>query len=203
MYQATGQYWPIVSAWCHSAHATVRVLCRSVRIARGQPLSAELKSSPATPGTRFARASTPSCPRWDRHRDLGLENRRGLSGLTESMALAMTCCCTRFGPITPLADRHGGAAMADFRGGFGEPTIIFGAALQTAFRHLPRPQALKALHHRRASSCSCRVTGFGRMRHALDSAVVLPKRTIVPGWLVWQRSSIVGIYLGPWRPPGV
>lgn len=93
--------------------------------------------------------------------------------------------------------------MADLRRRLrGQPALPhFGAALQPYFRHLSWPKRL----------------GLGYFTTDMGFVLFMPRfgdaaergtreqlwyfiGTVAPGWLVWQTSSIVGIYLGTMVP---
>lgn len=123
------------------------------------------------------------------------------SGLTESMALAMTLLLyAGSAQLTSLPLIAAGAPLwLIFMAGsvVNLRFIIFGAALHPYFRHLSWPRRL----------------GLGYFTTDMGFVLFMPRYgdaaergtreqlwfflgTIVPGWLVWQSSSIVGIYLG-------
>ena len=126
------------------------------------------------------------------------------SGLTESMALAMTLLLYAGSAQRPAAAyRHRRAVVADLRRRLrGQPALPhFGAALQPYFRHLSWPKRL----------------GLGYFTTDMGFVLFMPRfgdaaergtreqlwyfiGTVAPGWLVWQTSSIVGIYLGTMVP---
>ncbi|WP_189371479.1 AzlC family ABC transporter permease [Achromobacter spanius] len=129
------------------------------------------------------------------------------SGLTESMALAMTLLLyAGSAQLTSLPLIATGAPLwLIFAAGFvvNLRFLIFGAALQPYFRHLSWPKRL----------------GLGYFTTDMGFVLFMPRYgdsaergtrdqlwfflgTIVPGWLVWQSSSIVGIYLGTMVPTG-
>lgn len=123
------------------------------------------------------------------------------SGLTESMALAMTLLMyAGSAQLTSLPLIATGAPLwLVFMAGFvvNLRFIIFGAALHPYFRHMSWPKRL----------------GLGYFTTDMGFVLFMPRfgdaadrgtreqlwfflGTIVPGWLMWQSSSIVGIYLG-------
>ena len=127
------------------------------------------------------------------------------SGLTESMALAMTLLLyAGSAQLTSLPLIATGAPLwLVFAAGFvvNLRFIIFGAALQPYFRHLSWPKRL----------------GLGYFTTDMGFVLFMPRYgdaaergtreqlwyflgTIAPGWLVWQTSSIAGIYMGTLVP---
>ena len=127
------------------------------------------------------------------------------SGLTESMALAMTLLLyAGSAQLTSLPLIATGAPLwLIFAAGcvVNLRFLIFGAALQPYFRHLSWPKRL----------------GLGYFTTDMGFVLFMPRfgdaaergtreqlwyfiGTIAPGWLVWQTSSIVGIYLGTMVP---
>lgn len=127
------------------------------------------------------------------------------SGLTESMALAMTLLLyAGSAQLTSLPLIAAGAPLwLIFMAGsvVNLRFIIFGAALHPYFRHLSWPRRL----------------GLGYFTTDMGFVLFMPRYgdaaergtreqlwfflgTIVPGWIVWQSSSIVGIYLGAMVP---
>ncbi|ANY17416.1 hypothetical protein AW878_03360 [Bordetella pseudohinzii] len=127
------------------------------------------------------------------------------SGLTESMALAMTLLLyAGSAQLTSLPLIASGAPLwLVFAAGFvvNLRFIIFGAALQPYFRHLSWPKRL----------------GLGYFTTDMGFVLFMPRYgeasvrgtreqlwyflgTISPGWVVWQTSSIVGIFLGSMVP---
>ncbi|WP_415818758.1 AzlC family ABC transporter permease [Bordetella tumbae] len=127
------------------------------------------------------------------------------SGLTESMALAMTLLLyAGSAQLTSLPLIAAGAPLwLIFMAGcvVNLRFIIFGAALHPYFRHLSWPRRL----------------GLGYFTTDMGFVLFMPRYgdaaergtreqlwfflgTIVPGWIVWQSSSIVGIYLGGMVP---
>ncbi|WP_459617214.1 AzlC family ABC transporter permease [Bordetella sp. 2513F-2] len=127
------------------------------------------------------------------------------SGLTESMALAMTLLLyAGSAQLTSLPLIATGAPLwLIFAAGcvVNLRFVIFGAALHPYFRHLSWPKRL----------------GLGYFTTDMGFVLFMPRYadapvrgtreqlwffmgTIVPGWLVWQSFSIVGIYLGVMVP---
>ncbi len=127
------------------------------------------------------------------------------SGLTESMALAMTLLLyAGSAQLTSLPLIAAGAPLwLIFMAGcvVNLRFIIFGAALHPYFRHLSWPRRL----------------GLGYFTTDMGFVLFMPRYgdaaergtreqlwfflgTIAPGWIVWQSSSIVGIYLGGMVP---
>nr|WP_179280541.1 AzlC family ABC transporter permease [Bordetella genomosp. 1] len=127
------------------------------------------------------------------------------SGLTESMALAMTLLLyAGSAQLTSLPLIASGAPLwLIFAAGcvVNLRFVIFGAALQPYFRHLPWPKRL----------------GLGYFTTDMGFVLFMPRYgdaaqrgtreqlwyfigTIAPSWFVWQSSSIVGIFLGSMVP---
>lgn len=79
--------------------------------------------------------------------------------------------------------------------------VIFGAALQPFFRHLPWYKRLLLGYTTTDISFVLFMSRFGedktvgRMQHVWYFTGI-----IVPSWLVWQSSSLLGIYLGGFIP---
>lgn len=127
------------------------------------------------------------------------------SGLTESMALAMTLLLyAGSAQLTSLPLIASGAPLwLIFAAGFvvNLRFIIFGAALQPYFRHLSWPKRLGLGYFTTDM-------GFVLFMQRFGEASVRGTReqlwyflgTISPGWVVWQTSSIVGIFLGSMVP---
>ncbi len=127
------------------------------------------------------------------------------SGLTESMALAMTLLLyAGSAQLTSLPLIAAGAPLwLIFAAGFvvNLRFLIFGAALQPYFRHLSWPKRLGLGYFTTDM-------GFVLFMPRFGDATVRGTReqlwfyigTIAPGWFVWQASSIVGIYLGSMVP---
>jgi predicted branched-subunit amino acid permease len=123
------------------------------------------------------------------------------SGLTESMALAMTLALyAGSAQLTSLPLIATGAPLwLIFCAGFvvNLRFLIFGAALQPYFRHLPWPRRL-------ALGYFTTDMGFVLFMPRYGDASVKGTReqiwffigAITPSWVVWQAASIVGIYLG-------
>ncbi|MFQ1065189.1 AzlC family ABC transporter permease [Bordetella trematum] len=127
------------------------------------------------------------------------------SGLTESMALAMTLLMyAGSAQLTSLPLIATGAPIwLIFAAGcvVNLRFVIFGAALHPFFRHLSWPKRL----------------GLGYFTTDMGFVLFMPRfgdatlrgtreqlwfflGTIVPGWLMWQSSSVLGIYLGSMVP---
>jgi predicted branched-subunit amino acid permease len=127
------------------------------------------------------------------------------SGLTESMALAMTL--TMYAGSAQLTSlpliATGSPLWLIFAAGFvvNLRFLIFGAALHPFFRHLPWPRRL-------ALGYFTTDMGFVLFIPRYGDAPVRGTReqiwffvgVIAPGWFVWQGSSIAGIYLGSLVP---
>ncbi|AZY50135.1 AzlC family ABC transporter permease [Bordetella avium] len=123
------------------------------------------------------------------------------SGLTESMALAMTLLLyAGSAQLTSLPLIASGAPLwLIFAAGcvVNLRFVIFGAGLHPFFRHLSWPKRLGLGYFTTDM-------GFVLFMPRFGDAPVRGTReqlwyflgTIAPGWCVWQTSSIVGIYLG-------
>ena len=123
------------------------------------------------------------------------------SGLTESMALAMTLLVyAGSAQLTALPLIASGAPLwLVFMAGFvvNLRFIIFGAALQPFFRHLSWPRRLALGFFTIDMAFVLFMPRFGdSAERGTREQVWFFVGTIVPGWLVWQSSSILGIYLG-------
>lgn len=127
------------------------------------------------------------------------------SGLTESMALAMTLLMyAGSAQLTSLPLIATGAPLwLIFAAGFvvNLRFVIFGAALHPYFRHLSWPRRLGLGYFTTDMGFVLFMPRFG------DAAVRGTREqlwfflgTIVPGWLVWQCASVLGIYLGTMVP---
>lgn len=127
------------------------------------------------------------------------------SGLTESMALAMTLLMyAGSAQLTSLPLIATGAPIwLIFAAGcvVNLRFVIFGAALHPYFRHLSWPKRLGLGYFTTDM-------GFVLFMPRFGDATVRGTReqlwfflgTIVPGWLMWQSSSVLGIYLGSMVP---
>lgn len=127
------------------------------------------------------------------------------SGLTESMALAMTLALyAGSAQLTSLPLIASGAPLwLIFAAGFvvNLRFLIFGAALHPFFRHLPWPRRL-------ALGYFTTDMGFVLFLPRYGDAAVKGTReqlwffvgAIAPSWFVWQGASIAGIYLGTLVP---
>ncbi|MGE8604034.1 AzlC family ABC transporter permease [Bordetella trematum] len=127
------------------------------------------------------------------------------SGLTESMALAMTLLMyAGSAQLTSLPLIATGAPIwLIFAAGcvVNLRFVIFGAALHPFFRHLSWPKRLGLGYFTTDM-------GFVLFMPRFGDATVRGTReqlwfflgTIVPGWLMWQSSSVLGIYLGSMVP---
>jgi predicted branched-subunit amino acid permease len=123
------------------------------------------------------------------------------SGLTESMALAMTLLMyAGSAQLTSLPLIAAGAPLwLIFMAGFvvNLRFIIFGAALHPFFRHLSWPRRLGLGYFTTDMGFVLFMSRFGDDgERGTRQQLWFFLGTIVPGWLVWQSSSIVGIYLG-------
>ncbi len=127
------------------------------------------------------------------------------SGLTESMALAMTLLLyAGSAQLTSLPLIAAGAPLwLIFAAGcvVNLRFIIFGAALQPYFRHLSWPKRLGLGYFTTDMGFVLFMPRFGdTVERGTREQLWFFLGTIVPGWLVWQSSSIVGIYLGAQVP---
>ena len=127
------------------------------------------------------------------------------SGLTESMALAMTLLLyAGSAQLTSLPLIASGALLwLIFMAGFvvNLRFVIFGAALHPYFRHLSWPRRLGLGYFTTDMGFVLFMPRFGdAAERGTREQLWYFLGTIVPGWLVWQTSSIVGIYLGTLVP---
>jgi len=127
------------------------------------------------------------------------------SGLTESMALAMTLLLyAGSAQLTSLPLIASGAPLwLIFMAGFvvNLRFVIFGAALHPYFRHLSWPRRLGLGYFTTDMGFVLFMPRFGdAAERGTREQLWYFLGTIVPGWLVWQTSSIVGIYLGTLVP---
>lgn len=127
------------------------------------------------------------------------------SGLTESMALAMTLLLyAGSAQLTSLPLIASGAPLwLIFMAGcvVNLRFVIFGAALHPYFRHLSWPRRLGLGYFTTDMGFVLFMPRFGdAVERGTREQLWFFLGTIVPGWLVWQTSSIVGIYLGTLVP---
>ncbi len=127
------------------------------------------------------------------------------SGLTESMALAMTLLLyAGSAQLTSLPLIASGAPLwLIFAAGFvvNLRFLIFGAALQPYFRHLSWPKRLGLGYFTTDMGFVLFMPRFGEASvRGTREQLWYFLGTISPGWLVWQTSSIVGIFLGSMVP---
>jgi len=127
------------------------------------------------------------------------------SGLTESMALAMTLLLyAGSAQLTSLPLIAGGAPLwLIFMAGtvVNLRFIIFGAALHPYFRHLSWPRRLGLGYFTTDMGFVLFMPRFGdASERGTREQLWYFLGTIAPGWLVWQSSSIAGIYLGALVP---
>nr|WP_255448260.1 MULTISPECIES: AzlC family ABC transporter permease [unclassified Bordetella] len=123
------------------------------------------------------------------------------SGLTESMALAMTLMMyAGSAQLTSLPLIAAGAPLwLIFMAGFvvNLRFIIFGAALHPYFRHLSWPRRLGLGYFTTDMGFVFFMSKYGDdADRGTREQLWFFLGTIVPGWLTWQAASIVGIYLG-------
>ncbi|CAM3913280.1 AzlC family ABC transporter permease [Bordetella tumulicola] len=127
------------------------------------------------------------------------------SGLTESMALAMTLLLyAGSAQLTSLPLIAAGAPLwLVFMAGcvVNLRFLIFGAALHPYFRHLSWPRRLGLGYFTTDMGFVLFMPRFGdAAERGTREQLWFFLGTIVPGWLVWQSSSIIGIYLGGMVP---
>jgi len=127
------------------------------------------------------------------------------SGLTESMALAMTLLLyAGSAQLTSLPLIAAGAPLwLIFMAGcvVNLRFIIFGAALHPFFRHLAWPRRLALGYFTTDMGFVLFMPRYGdAAERGTREQLWFFLGTIVPGWLVWQSSSIIGIYLGAMVP---
>ena len=127
------------------------------------------------------------------------------SGLTESMALAMTLLLyAGSAQLTSLPLIASGAPLwLIFMAGFvvNLRFVIFGAALHPYFRHLSWPRRLGLGYFTTDMGFVLFMPRFGdATERGTREQLWYFLGTIAPGWFVWQASSIVGIYLGTLVP---
>ncbi|OZI28367.1 hypothetical protein CAL18_03130 [Bordetella genomosp. 7] len=129
------------------------------------------------------------------------------SGLTESMALAMTLLLyAGSAQLTSLPLIASGAPLwLIFMAGcvVNLRFLIFGAALHPFFRHLPWPRRLALGYFTTDMGFVLFMPRFGdAAQRGTREQLWYFLGTIAPGWLVWQSASIAGIYLGALVPTG-
>ena len=127
------------------------------------------------------------------------------SGLTESMALAMTLLLyAGSAQLTSLPLIATGAPLwLVFMAGcvVNLRFLIFGAALHPYFRHLSWPRRLGLGYFTTDMGFVLFMPRFGdAAERGTREQLWFFLGTIVPGWLVWQSSSVIGIYLGGMVP---
>lgn len=127
------------------------------------------------------------------------------SGLTESMALAMTLLLyAGSAQLTSLPLIASGAPLwLIFMAGcvVNLRFIIFGAALHPFFRHLSWPRRLGLGYFTTDMGFVLFMPRFGdAAERGTRQQLWFFLGTIAPGWIVWQTSSITGIYLGSLVP---
>nr|WP_255592444.1 AzlC family ABC transporter permease [Bordetella sp. BOR01] len=127
------------------------------------------------------------------------------SGLTESMALAMTLLLyAGSAQLTSLPLIASGAPLwLIFMAGcvVNLRFIIFGAALHPYFRHLSWPRRLGLGYFTTDMGFVLFMPRFGdATERGTREQLWYFLGTIAPGWIVWQSSSIAGIYLGTLVP---
>ncbi len=123
------------------------------------------------------------------------------SGLTESMATAMTLLVyAGSAQLTSLPLIATGAPLwLIFAAGciVNVRFIIFGAALHPFFRHLSWPRRLALGFFTTDMAFVLFVPRYGDARvRGTRQQLWFFMGCIVPGWLAWQSSSILGIFLG-------
>lgn len=123
------------------------------------------------------------------------------SGLTESMAIAMTLLVyAGSAQLTSLPLIATGAPLwLIFAAGcvVNVRFIIFGAALHPFFRHLSWPRRLALGYFTTDMAFVLFTPRFGDARvRGTREQLWFFLGCIVPGWLAWQSSSILGILLG-------
>lgn len=127
------------------------------------------------------------------------------SGLTESMALAMTLLLyAGSAQLTSLPLIAAGAPLwLVFMAGcvVNLRFLIFGAALHPYFRHLSWLRRLGLGYFTTDMGFVLFMPRFGdAAERGTREQLWFFLGTIVPGWLVWQSSSVIGIYLGGMVP---
>ena len=127
------------------------------------------------------------------------------SGLTESMALAMTLLMyAGSAQLTSLPLIAAGAPLwLIFAAGFvvNLRFIIFGAALQPYFRHLKWPRRLAMGYFTTDMGFVLFMSRFGEAsQRGTREQVWYFAGAIVPGWITWQTASILGIVLASQVP---
>lgn len=127
------------------------------------------------------------------------------SGLTESMALAMTLLLyAGSAQLTSLPLIASGAPLwLIFAAGsvVNLRFIIFGAALHPYFRHMSWPKRLGLGYFTTDMGFVLFMPRFGEASvRGTREQLFFFLGTIAPGWVVWQTSSIIGIFLGAMVP---
>lgn len=127
------------------------------------------------------------------------------SGLTESMALAMTLLMyAGSAQLTSLPLIATGAPLwLIFAAGFvvNLRFLIFGAALHPYFRHMSWPRRLGLGYFTTDMGFVLFMPRFGdAAERGTREQLWFFLGTVAPGWLVWQLASIIGIYLGSLVP---
>ncbi len=127
------------------------------------------------------------------------------SGLTESMALAMTLLMyAGSAQLTSLPLIAAGAPLwLIFAAGFvvNLRFIIFGAALQPYFRHLSWPRRLAMGYFTTDMGFVLFMSRFGEAsQRGTREHVWYFAGAITPGWITWQTASILGIVLASQVP---
>ncbi|MFA4912217.1 MAG: AzlC family ABC transporter permease [Burkholderiaceae bacterium] len=123
------------------------------------------------------------------------------SGLTESMAIAMTLLVyAGSAQLTSLPLIASGAPLwLIFAAGcvVNVRFIIFGAALHPFFRHLSWPRRLALGYFTTDMAFVLFIPRFGEARvRGTRQQLWFFLGAIVPGWFAWQSSSILGVVLG-------
>ena len=127
------------------------------------------------------------------------------SGLTENMAVLMTLTVyAGSAQLTALPLIESGAPIwLIFAAGMvvNIRFLIFGAALQPFFRHMAWPKRLVLGFLSSDFSFVLFMSRYGESRRKGTSGQLwYYLGIIVPGWLVWNSSSLLGIYLGSFVP---
>ncbi|EWM49663.1 azlC family protein [Bordetella holmesii 35009] len=127
------------------------------------------------------------------------------SGLTESMAVTMTLLLyAGSAQLTSLPLIVAGAPLwLIFAAGFvvNLRFLIFGAALHPFFRHLSWPKRLGLGYFTTDMGFVLFMPRFGEASvRGTREQLWFFLGTISPGWVVWQVSSIIGVYLGSMVP---
>ncbi|WP_454691775.1 AzlC family ABC transporter permease [Achromobacter aloeverae] len=127
------------------------------------------------------------------------------AGLTESMALAMTLLLyAGSAQLTSLPLIATGAPLwLIFAAGcvVNLRFVIFGAALQPYIRHLSWPRRLALGYFTTDMGFVLFMPRYGEAaERGTREQIWFFVGVIAPGWVVWQASSILGIYLGAMVP---